>query len=193
MLKNFKAVYKKGNGGLKKISLVEFPAIEENFITLSKEKEVLFVLSNQERREILTPILIPNKPIFRKAMDNIAEDFYMSFDEATIKDISYDVIANKDLLFNDEHTSTILEGIEIQQVFLSDIEKGIQPIQFNHLPDGTLYAVLKVNNEDVWNDVLNGTFKGVSVEVSVALEEVEEDNQLKRVVGLLFELLNGNN
>jgi hypothetical protein len=181
-MKIFKAKYKRGN--LQKISFVEQPAIEENFIKLSLEeelKEIIFHLSNVDKREILTPVLIPNKLIPRNAINGINEPFYLSFDEETIKEISYDVIANKNLMFNDSHTENNFEGIEVQQVFLSDKENGISPKEFEHLPSGTLFSILKINNDSVWNSILDGTFKGVSVEISLGLDEQTEKEEITLV------------
>lgn len=191
----YNAKYKKGVSKFNRISLVSAPAIEENLVKLSLESESpVFVFSDESKREILTPVLIPNKPIFRKANDKIAQDFYIVFNEETIKDISYDVIANRDLLFTSEHTSEIITGIEIQQVFLSNQENGIHPKQYNQLPSGTLFVVLKINDDKAWNDINTGVFKGVSVEVSLDLEqgEVEQETQMQRVLGLFKSLINGN-
>lgn len=191
----YNAKYKKGVSKFNRISLVSAPAIEENLVKLSLESEApVFVFSDESKREILTPVLIPNKPIFRKANKKIAQDFYIVFNEETIKDISYDVIANRDLLFTSEHTSEIITGIEIQQVFLSDQQNGIYPKQYSQLPSGTLFVVLKINDDKAWNDINTGVFKGVSVEVSLDLEqgEVEEETQMQRVLGLFKSLINGN-
>lgn len=175
-MKVFKAKYKKGN--LSKISFVEAPAIEENFITLAKEvDEIIFKFNDESKREILTPVLIPYKLIPRNPVGNINEPFLLEFDAETIKQISYDVIANKELKFNEEHTKNDFNGVVLQQVFLSDKEKGINPAGFEHLPSGTLFSVLKIENDEVWQSVLNGTFKGVSAEVALGLEFEEEVNE----------------
>jgi hypothetical protein len=51
-----------GKLGVGAISLVEFPAIEENFIALN---EVKLASVNKERRMVYGPALIPNKYILR--------------------------------------------------------------------------------------------------------------------------------
>jgi len=171
-MKTYKAIYK---GGLKRISFVAQPAIEENFIYFSSEKEIIFTFANEEKREILTPVLIPNKEIYRKGNDKVQE-FNIVFDEETISNVFKDV-ASGNIAFNLEHTNTEFDGIDILNSFLSNKELGINPIGFEHLPNGTLFSLLKINNDDVWQSVKNGTFKGVSVEIPLDLEE--ENEQIK--------------
>ena len=48
------------------ISLVTSPAIEQDFVYFSKEKNNLtFAKVDEEKRELISPALIPNKQIFR--------------------------------------------------------------------------------------------------------------------------------
>ena len=53
--------------GVELISLVEDPAIESNFLALKDEEPVKmeFKAIDTERRILLGPALIPNKPIYR--------------------------------------------------------------------------------------------------------------------------------
>ncbi len=57
------------------ISVVEFPAIEEDFVAL-KSQEFKFAEVDKDRKILIGPILIPNKPIFRK---NGEEEYYIYF------------------------------------------------------------------------------------------------------------------
>ena len=54
-----------GLNGINAISIVEHPAIEENFITLAKEYEVEFKAQDEEKRILMGAALIPNKTIYR--------------------------------------------------------------------------------------------------------------------------------
>ena len=51
--------------GIDAISVVENPAIEEDFIAL-KNQEFKLAEVDKEKRILMGPALIPNKPIFRK-------------------------------------------------------------------------------------------------------------------------------
>ena len=61
------------------ISVVEHPAIEEDFVAL-KSHEIKFEKVDTEKRLLMGPILIPNKPIFRK---NAEEEYYIYFNRDT--------------------------------------------------------------------------------------------------------------
>ena len=52
--------------GVQAISIVEQPAIESDFIALSKEQEYKLAEVDGEKRILMGPALIPNKTIFRK-------------------------------------------------------------------------------------------------------------------------------
>ena len=62
--------------GIEAISIVDKPAIEENFIALSKNEEVKLAEVDNEKRILVGPALIPNKNIFRS---NGAEDYFIYF------------------------------------------------------------------------------------------------------------------
>ena len=47
------------------ISLVEFPAIESNFVYLSEEKPIQVCLEQDEKHMVFGAVLIPDKPIYR--------------------------------------------------------------------------------------------------------------------------------
>lgn len=81
--------YKVTGGDLFAVSLVEDPAIESNFIALSKEKQIIQL--ENEKRLLVGAALIPNKPIYRNIN---GKEFYISFDEATIEKLAQDFLAN---------------------------------------------------------------------------------------------------
>jgi len=56
--------------GIDAISIVEHPAIEENFIALNQNKEYKFEEVSKEKRILMGALLVPNKVIFRKDKDD---------------------------------------------------------------------------------------------------------------------------
>ena len=54
--------------GVDAISIVENPAIQSNFVAL-KDQEIKLAEVSKEKRLLLGPILIPNKPILRNGDD----------------------------------------------------------------------------------------------------------------------------
>ena len=57
-----------------------------------------------------------------------------------------------------------VEGVEMEQIFVKDVENGINPIHFSQIEDGSLFAVYKIENDAIWNDIMNGKYNSVSLE-----------------------------
>ena len=76
-----------GKLGLTAMGLVDMPAIEENWVALSSTKIKLASVDN-ERRMLYGAALIPEKLILRVDKNN--EDYYMTFDKATIETLAHD-------------------------------------------------------------------------------------------------------
>jgi hypothetical protein len=62
--------------GVDAISVVEFPAIEENFIALNQELQLAKV--DDEKRILIGAALIPNKHIYRR---NGEDEYYIFFSD----------------------------------------------------------------------------------------------------------------
>jgi hypothetical protein len=54
--------------GIEAISIVDEPAIEENFIALSKNHEIQLAEVSKEKKILMGAALVPNKNIYRKAV-----------------------------------------------------------------------------------------------------------------------------
>jgi len=67
--------------GIDAISLVDRPAIELDFIAL-KEARVQFAEADADKRILIGPALVPDKPIYRK---NGEDEFYVYFSKSTVR------------------------------------------------------------------------------------------------------------
>ena len=166
--------YKVTGGDLFAVSLVEDPAIESNFIALSKEKQIIQL--ENEKRLLVGAALIPNKPIYRNIN---GKEFYISFDEATIEKLAQDFLAN-----DYQHNITIahqqgVDDIVVVESWIKTSENDKSVGYGLNEPIGTWFISVKVNNEEIWNKVKNGDYKGFSIEAMVGLDEnLELNNQL---------------
>ena len=166
--------YKVTGGDLFAVSLVEDPAIESNFIALSKQKQI--VQLENEKRLLVGAALIPNKPIYRNIN---GKEFYISFDEATIEKLAQDFLAN-----DYQHNITIahqqgVDDIVVVESWIKTSENDKSVGYGLNEPIGTWFISVKVNNDEIWNKVKNGDYKGFSIEAMVGLDEnLELNNQL---------------
>lgn len=149
--------------GIDAISIVEHPAIEEDFITMSKQQKVEFKEVNKEKRILMGAAMIPDKPIYRVDGD---EEYYVFFTKETIRRASELYLMN-----GKQNNATLehevkLEGLSlVESWIIEDSEKDkSRAYGLNH-PVGTWMVSMKVNNDDIWeNYVREGIVKGFSIE-----------------------------
>ena len=148
--------------GIEAISVVENPAIEEDFIALKGEEIKLAEVDN-EKRILMGALLVPNKPIYRKKGD---EEYYIYFSKDTVAKASQLYLMNgnqsKATL---EHQHTI-NGLTLVESWLVEDEVHDKSRKYGlNVPVGTWMGAVKVNNDDIWNNfVKTGKVKGFSIE-----------------------------
>lgn len=185
--------------GIDAISIVEAPAIESNFIAL-KSHEIKFAQVDAEKRILMGPVLIPDKPIYRKqVMNGEMQEFYVYFSKDTVRKAS-----QMFLLKGNQGNATIEHELAVQGVCMvetwikEDMEKDKSAIYGMNDPIGTWMGCLKVTNDEVWADAKNGKFKGFSIEgyfadKSMPLSKVEtDDEKLAKVIDILTEFQKSN-
>lgn len=158
--------------GVNIISLVEFPAVEQNFIQLSREVKLSL---NEEKRELLGVALIPDMPIYRRDEQG---EYYITFTAESIRKIAIDFYKKLNVNMADmEHTHDMENGITYFQSLIIDKEQGICPTAFKDLPDGTWIVGCKIDNINVWNAVKSGEVKGFSIDGYFHAEEPEKQEE----------------
>lgn len=150
------------------ISIVDCPAIEEDFIQLSKEAEIKFKV-NEEKRIISGPVLIPEQPIYRR--DENGKEFYIKFKAATIRDFAVKFFKDHRNTEGNIQHEIATNGITFFESYLLNKERGIVPNEFSDLPDDTWFVSAKVENDNVWKLIKDGTLKGFSIDIMSTLKE----------------------
>ena len=148
--------------GIEAISLVESPAIEEDFIAL-KSQEVKLAEVSSEKRILMGALLVPNKPIYRQ---NGEEDYYIYFSKKTIEKASQLYLMNgnqNNATLEHQHT---LNGLTLVESWLVEDEVHDKSRKYGlNVPIGTWMGAVKVNSEEVWEEfVKTGKVKGFSIE-----------------------------
>jgi hypothetical protein len=180
--------------GIDAISIVQNPAIESNFIALNNHK-VKFATLDNEKRILLGPALIPNKPIYRK-QDGM--EFYCYFTRATVKKASELYLQR-----GNQNQATLEHAVKIQGLCLieswvkEDMEKDKSCMYGMTDPIGTWMVSMKVENDEIWNEyVKTGLVKGFSIEgyfvdkgkVAMATQPKTED-KIAKVIDILKEYI----
>ena len=148
--------------GVDKISFVEQPAIEVNFLRFSKNEPNKYTFS-EDKRIITSPALIADKIIYRN--DEFNGEYNVVFKKDTIYQIVQKYFKNGYLYsFNVDH-SVDVNDVYLFESYIINRERGINPpTEFKDIPDGSWMVSLKVENDNLWSDIKSGVFKGLSVE-----------------------------
>ena len=179
--------------GISAISLVEFPATEENFVALSKDQhKIEFKTLNEEKRIIVGLALVPDKLIYRKRGDY---EYNVTFSKETVRKASELYLKrlknNNTTLEHQESTSGVSV---IESWMVEDPIKDKTALYDLNAKDGDWAVVMKVDNDDVWQDVKDGKYLGLSIEGIFSEREVlskdvedmtEEDKIIKELKKIL--------
>lgn len=174
--------------GIEAISIVDQPAIEENFIALSKQHEIKLAQVDEEKRILMGAALVPDKNIYRKDGE---EEYYIYFSKDTVRQASQLFLMrgnqNKSTL---EHQAE-LHGLSVVESWIIEDEVHDKSRKYDmDLPIGTWMVSMKVNNDEVWNDyVKTGLVKGFSIEgyfkdklEMSAIDDVENEEEATEIL-----------
>jgi len=182
--------------GIEAISVVENPAIEEDFVAL-KAEEIKLAEVNKEKRILMGALLVPNKPIYRRSGE---DEYYIYFSKDTVLKAS-----QMYLMKGNQNNSTLehqyeLSGLSLVESWIVEDEVHDKSRKYGmEVPIGTWMGAVKVNNDDVWeNYVKTGKVKGFSIEgyfadkmerpqdaVGMSKEELEANNLIEQIKSLL--------
>ena len=176
--------------GIDAVSVVESPAIEENFIALAEQKIELKEI-DAEKRILMGAALIPNKKIYR-VNEKTKEEFEIFFSEQTVRQ-AMELFFKKgnQSKATQEHAKSI-DGMTVVESWLIEDKVHDKSVKYGfNLPKGTWMISMKVDNDQVWNDVKEGKVKGFSIEGFFAdkLEMSMEENEKHSIINQLKEIL----
>lgn len=148
--------------GIEAISVVENPAIEEDFIALSNDI-IELKEADKEKKLLVGALLIPNKPIYRRIGD---DEYYVYFSKDTVLKASQMYLQNGNQSKATLEHSHDINGLTLVESWIveDDVHDKSRKYGMN-VPIGTWMGAVKVNNDEVWNDfVKTGKVKGFSIE-----------------------------
>lgn len=153
--------------GVDFIALVDSPAIESNWQAFNKQQEIQtsFKIQDEVKRIVSGYFMIADLPIIR--MNDKGERFYVVFRKETINKIVDKFFkngySNNINLMHDK--SDLANGVYVIESLIIDKDRGIvAPIGFENTPDGSWWGSMRVEDDAIWEQVKDGTFRGFSVE-----------------------------
>ena len=167
------------------ISLVEYPAIESNWMCFSKDVKH-YTFSDNEKHIITGAVLIPDIKIYR---NDGGTEYNVFFSRETIRKISEQFFSDfKNKSFTLEHGTNTNDVVIVESwIKESDTDKSVA-LGIN-VPDGTWLISAKVNNPELWEQIKAGRFKGFSVAGTFS-STTTEDQILAEAEKFINDILN---
>lgn len=178
--------------GIQAVALVDDPAVAVNFQCFSKEEpqKMKFSVQDEEKHIVFGVVARADYPMLRLTADGFP--YYINFSADTIRLMAQKYLRenkqNQIKLTHNDGTET--QDVEMIECFIKDTTRGISPVGFEDVADGSLFASFKVKNEEIWSKIKEGTFAGFSMEVNMSVElpvEVDEEEQLYSEIETLLE------
>jgi len=179
--------------GIDAISIVENPAIEENWVALSSQKEYKFAEVDKEKKIIMGALLVPDKPIYRRDEEN--GEYNIFFSKDTIRkcmELFFQNGNQSNATF--EHMETVSGLTLVESWIVEDENMDKTKLYKLNAPIGSWVGTMKVNNDVIWNDFIKtGKVKGFSIEGYFAdkaklplskVETKEDDTDAEIMAGL---------
>ena len=150
--------------GVDAISVVKFPAIEENFVFFNNDFLSL-AKADEEKKQLIGAILIPDKKIPRLDKET-NEEYDVFFTKETIKQAQKLFMAS---LNNNNHTlehNEPLKGLTVVESWIKENNKYDKSNMYGfNLPIGTWFVQVSAeNNPEIWEAIKNKEVRGFSIE-----------------------------
>jgi hypothetical protein len=149
--------------GMFKISLVDDPAVMSNFLAFDNNRKVqMYKVENEEKRLVRGVVMRADFPIYR--YDKRFGEYYIIYKADQIR-----IMAEKYLLESRQNDVNLMheqnsdvEGVQMVQYFIKG--NGVSVEGFEDIAEGSLFAEFHIVNDEIWNAVKEGTYKGFSLE-----------------------------
>ncbi len=155
------------------MSLVDDPAMSIDMVCFSKEQKMNFSIQDESQHNILTCLVRVDFPILRLTEDG--NPYYIVFNKDTAKVLCQRLMTDgMQQNISVDHNGKLIQGIHLQEVFIKDSSLGISPVGFEDAADGSLMGVYHIEDDQLWNDCIEGKFKGISIESLLGIEEFKK-------------------
>lgn len=180
--------------GMFSVSLVDFPAVETQFLCFNEEKPKQLFFAKPEEHIITGVALRADLPIYR-VNPKTGEDYYVVFTKETIKKMiarysKQGMMNNVDL----QHSGELVSGVYMVESFIINDERGIRPKEFSDIEDGSWIVSYYVEDEALWDKIknrndLNGFSISCMANLTEKFEKQEPDTPEDEINKLIDEIL----
>lgn len=151
--------------GVEFISLVDYPAIEVDWVAMSANKLKLYA-TDREKQVVTGPAMIPDMPIYRA--DSKLGEYYVTFSIDEIEKISRKFNREQRTLgvnYQHEPDSQLDNCVILEQWFISDSNMDKAKALGFDLPVGTWMVTVHFSDKMFWErEIKSGNVRGFSIE-----------------------------
>ena len=165
------------NDGIFAISLVEYPAVERDFVCFKENvpgERQLFSIENADKQLITGVVMLADTPIYRRNGDY---EYYITYSKETIEKMANKLLRDGFQNAVDlQHDGVLIPGVTMTELYIKDSSKGINPNFFEDIPDGSLIATFYIEDEELWEEIKNGDkLNGFSLEGFFTIEKIKQN------------------
>ena len=180
----YEALVSGEDGGMHIISLVDDPAVMRNFQAFDSQRKIqMYSITDEEKRLVRGIVCRADFPIYRR--DEDMGEYYMVFKADTIR-----AMAEKYLVESRQNDVNLMhkegsevDGVHMVQYFIKG--EGVSVEGFDDCADGSLLAEFHVVNDDIWDEIKKGTYKGFSLEGAFDLAPEQDLEGTQKIVDSL--------
>ena len=167
--------------GMMKISLVDDPAVMSDFQAFDASRKMqMYAVTDEEKRLVRGVVMRADFPIYRR--DERMGEYYIIYKADTIRQMAEKYLAESrqnDVNLMHQEGSDV-EGVQMVQYFIKG--DGVSVDGFDDIADGSLFAEFHITNDEVWEEVKAGTYKGFSLEGYFDLVPETDADEVEQIV-----------
>lgn len=165
--------------GMMKISLVDDPAVMSDFLAFDNHRKMqMYSVTDDARRLVRGVVMRADFPIYRR--DDRLGEYYIIYKPETIRLMAEKYLAESRQNDVNVMHSTDVDGVQMVQWFIKG--DGVSVNGFDDIADGSLFAEFHIVNDEVWNAVKDGTYKGFSLEGYFDLTPERDTHTVEEIV-----------
>lgn len=150
--------------GMHYISLVQNPAVETNWLAFEADKINKYQVEDEDQHIITGVVMRADFPILKEIPNK--GKCYIKYEKETLKEMALKFFKNgeqNNITVTHNHNNKT-DKVNIFEMYIKDVERGINPKGFETIEDGSLMASFKVNDEQIWEEIKEGKWRGFSLE-----------------------------
>ena len=180
----YNAIISDAETGMFKISLVDDPAVMSNFQAFDKQNiPQMYAIQDEEKRLVRGVVMRADFPIYRR--DDKMGEYYIIYKADQIR-----IMAEKYLAESRQNDVNVMhkkdsdvDGVQMVQYFIKG--DGVSVEGFDECADGSLFAEFHIINDDIWEEIKAGTYKGFSLEGVFDMQPETDADEIQNIVDKL--------